>query len=204
MVGKITEGVNTPAKLEEKTLSIGDVNTSLSTNSPLELEVEKREYRQNPCSHYDVVLDNSFSSDFNDQESYQLDYDFPKIEEHNNCVNINLSHLPEQQKYLKVTPSDNDDSIKLETINGKEYFVRLKELEMNEDGEFMMTLSPSSGGSFKNRVTALSGCDNLLLSSDKKLSFDNTDEQAMQLSRKEFTRIDGALANIFNNLIIKV
>ena len=37
-----------------------------------------------------------------------------------------------------------------------------------------------------------------------KLSFDNTDEQATQLSRKEFTRIDGALANIFNNLIIKV
>ena len=203
LTGKITEGINVPAKLEEKTLSIGDVNTSVSANSPLELEVEKRECRQNPCSHYDVVLDDSFSSDFNDQESYQLDYDFPKIEEHNNCVNINLSHLPEQQKYLKVTPSDNDDSIKLETINGKEYFVRLKELEMNEDGEFMMTLSPSSGGSFGNQVTALLGYDNLLLS-DKKLRFDNTDEQATQLSKNGFTRIDGALANIFNNLIIKV
>jgi hypothetical protein len=114
-----------------------------------------------------------------------------------------LSHIPEQQKYLKVIPSDTDDSIKLETINGKEYFVKLKELEMNKDGEFVMTLSSSSGGSFENRVTALSGYDNLLLS-DKKLSFDNTDEQATQLSRKEFTRIDGALANIFNNLIIKV
>jgi hypothetical protein len=204
LVGKITEGYKPPSNLEGKSLSIRDVNTSVSANIPLELEVEKREYRQNPCSHYDVVLDDSFSSDFNDQESYQLDYDFPKIEEHNNCVNINLSHLPEQQKYLKVTPSDNDDSIKLETINGKEYFVRLKELEMNEDGEFVMTLSPSSGGSFKNQVTALSGYDNLLLSSDKKLSFDNTDEQATQLSENGFTRIDGALVNIFNNLIIKV
>ena len=109
-----------------------------------------------------------------------------------------------QQRYLKVIPSDTDDSMKLDTINGKEYFVKLKELEMNENGEFVMTLSPSSGGSFGNQVKALSGDDNLLLSSDKELSFDNTDEQAAQLNKKEFTRIDLALANIFNNLIIEI
>jgi hypothetical protein len=45
-----------------------------------------------------------------------------------------LSHIPEEQRYLKVSPSDNDDSMKLETINGKEYFVKLKELEMNDEG----------------------------------------------------------------------
>ena len=28
--------------------------------------------------------------------------------------------------------------MKLETINGKEYFVKLKELEMNDEGEFVM------------------------------------------------------------------
>ena len=56
---------------------------------------------------------------------------------------------------------------------------------------------------FGNQVKALSGDDNLLLS-DKELSFDNTDEQAAQLNKKEFTRIDGALANIFNNLIIEI
>ncbi len=204
LVGKITEGINVPAMLEENTPSIRDVNTSVSANIPLELGVAERDYRQKPCSRYGLALDDSFSSDFNDKWSHQLDYDFSGIEERSNCLNISLSHIPEQQKYLKVLPSDNDDSMKLETINGKEYFVKLKELEMNDQGELVMTLSPSSGGSFKNRVTALSGYDNLLLSSDKKLSFDNTDEQAMQLSRKEFTRIDGALANIFNNLIIKV
>ena len=53
-----------------------------------------------------------------------------------------MSHIPEEQKYIKVIPSDNDDSIKLETIKGKEYFVKLKELEMNDQGEFVMTLKP--------------------------------------------------------------
>ena len=32
--------------------------------------------------------------------------------------------------------------MKLETINGREYFVKLKELEMNDLGEFIMTLKP--------------------------------------------------------------
>ena len=73
------------------------------------------------------------------QEVY---YNFSEIEERRNCLNISLSHIPEQQKYLKVIPSDNDDSMKLETINGKEYFVKLKELEMNDLGEFVMTLKP--------------------------------------------------------------
>ena len=204
LVGKITEGVNTPATLEDNMLSIRDVDVYSSINVPLELGLEERVCQQRSYPSEDLALDGSFVFDLAiDQGSHQFDYDYPEIEERSNCLNISLSHIPEQQKYLKVIPSDTDDSIKLETINGKEYFVKLKELEMNKDGEFVMTLSSSSGGSFENRVTALSGYDNLLLS-DKKLSFDNTDEQATQLSRKEFTRIDGALANIFNNLIIKV
>ena len=204
LVGKITDGVNTPATLEDNMLSIRDVDVYSSINVPLELGLEERVCQQSPYPSEGLALDNSFVFDLaSDQGGHQFDYDYPEIEERSNCLNISLSHIPEQQKYLKVIPSDTDDSIKLETINGKEYFVKLKELEMNKDGEFVMTLSSSSGGSFENRVTALSGYDNLLLS-DKKLSFDNTDEQATQLSRKEFTRIDGALANIFNNLIIKV
>ncbi|MDP5020436.1 MAG: hypothetical protein NWP91_01720 [Rickettsiaceae bacterium] len=142
LVGKITKGYNPPSNLEGKSLSIRDVNTSLSTNSPLELEAEKREYRQNPCSPHGIALDDSFFSDFNDKGSNHIDYNFSEIEERRNCLNISLSHIPEQQKYLKVIPSDNDDSMKLETINGKEYFVKLKELEKNDQGEFVMTLKP--------------------------------------------------------------
>ena len=135
MVRKITNGVNVPAKLEKNTPSIRDVNTSASTNIPLELGLEERNCRQTPCSRYGIALDDSFFSDFNDKGSHKLDYDFLEIEERSNVLDINLSHIPEQQKYLKVIPSDNDDSMKLETINGKEYFVKLKELEMNDQGE---------------------------------------------------------------------
>jgi DNA-binding Lrp family transcriptional regulator len=204
LVGKITEGVNTPATLEDNMLSIRDVDVYSSINVPLELGLEERVCQQRSYPSEDLALDGSFVFDLAiDQGSHQFDYDYPEMEERSNCLNISLSHIPEQQKYLKVIPSDTDDSIKLETINGKEYFVKLKELEMNKDGDFVMTLSPSSGVSFENRVTALSGYDNLLLS-DKKLSFDNTDEQATQLSRKEFTRTDGALANILTNLQRKI
>lgn len=75
--------------------------------------------------------------------NYQLDYDDLAIQQHN-IRSFDLSHIPEEQKYLKVIPSDEngDDSMKLETINGKEYFVKLKELEMNDLGEFIMTLKP--------------------------------------------------------------
>ena len=142
LVGKITDGVNTPATLEDNMLSIRDVDVYSSINVPLELGLEERDYRQNHCSRYGLELDDSFSSDFNDKGSHQIDDDFSEIEERRNCLNISLSHIPEQQKYLKVIPSDNDDSMKLGTINGKEYFVKLKGIEMNDQGEFVMTLKP--------------------------------------------------------------
>ena len=208
LVGKITKGANIPATIEENVSSPRHVDTFISANRPLELGLKERNYQKSHYRPYVLGSDGSFVSGLvNDKESHRLDYDYPEMEERSNRLNFSLSHIPEQQKYLKVIPSDNNDSMKLETINGKEYFVKLKELEMNDQGEFLMTLSPSSGVSFQNRITALSGDDNLLLSSDKsdkKLSFDNTDDQATQLDRKGFTRIDGALANIFNNLIIKV
>ena len=202
LVGKITKGYHQPSNLEGNPLSIRDVNTSVSADISLEIGVEEREYLQNHYSYDGLALNDAFFSDSKDKGSHRFDYDFPEIEERSNCVNISLSHIPDEQKYLKVLPSDTDDSIKLETINGKEYFVKLKELETNDQGEFVMTLIPSSG-SFENRVTALSEYNNLLLT-DKKLSFDNTDGQVTQLSRKEFTRVDGALANIFTNLQRKI
>ncbi|MCF8494599.1 MAG: hypothetical protein K9G65_04345 [Rickettsiaceae bacterium] len=92
-----------------------------------------------------VSQQNSFlccgSSEAGNNVNYRLDYDDLEIQQRN-IRSFDLSHIPEEQKYLRVTPSDNDDSMKLETINGKEYFVKLKELEMNDLGEFVMTLKP--------------------------------------------------------------
>ena len=122
------------------------------------------------------------------QEVY---YNFSEIEERRNCLNISLSHIPEQQKYLKVIPSYNDDSMKLETINGKEYFVKLKELEMNEEGEFVMTLKPAQSNPFlkknkcikNNRILA----DNLIMNSAVISLHSITEDIKPQ---KDFSKID--------------
>jgi len=181
LTGKITVGVKVANTRDGEIDSDRDVAVYSSTKPSLKLGLEDTGY----------------------EESERFDYGFPEIDGRGKLLNVDLSHIPEEQRYLKVSPSNNDDSMTLETINGKEYFVKLKELEMNEEGEFVMTLRSSSSSAFQNQIIE-SSRGNLLLSSDKKLSFDNTDEQATQLSKNGFTRIDGALANIFNNLIIKV
>jgi hypothetical protein len=201
LVGKITDGVNASATLEENTPSIRDVDVYSSTNLPLELGLEEREYQQSPYPSEDLALDGSFVFDLaSDQGSHQVDYDYPEIEERSNCLNISLSHIPEQQKYLKVIPSDNDDSMKLETINGKEYFVKLKELEMNDQGEFVMTLKTDNCSAFQSQIAA-SSYGNLLLSSSKHLVC--TDRNNQQTTRG-FVKIDTTLSSIFNNLQHKV
>jgi len=209
LVGKITEGINVPAMLEENTPSIRDVNSSVSANSSLELGLEERYYRQSHCSRYGIALDNSFSSDFNDKGSHQLDYDFSGIEERSNCLNISLSHIPEQQKYLKVLPSDNDDSMKLETINGKEYFLKLKELEMNDKGELIMTLKSSDSKVFLestyDSVVLKQNGDSIATNSVTIGEFENKKlliEQE-QLLKQGLIKIDTALSNIFKNLQVK-
>lgn len=209
LVGKITEGINVPAMLEENTPSIRDVNTSVSANSSLELGLEERYYRQSHFSRYGIVLDDSFSSDFNDKGSRQLDYDFSGIEERSNCLNISLLHIPEQQKYLKVLPSDNDDSMKLETINGKEYFVKLKELEINDQGELVMTLKSTDSKVFlestydsvvlkQNGYSIATDSVTIGKFENKKLLIEQE-----QLLKQGLIKIDTALSNIFKNLQVK-
>ena len=197
LVGKITDGVNTPATLEDNMLSIRDVDVYSSINVPLKLGLEERVCQQRSYPSEDLALDGSFSSDFNDTGSHKLDYDCLEIEEGSNTLNINLLHIPDQQKYLKVIPSDNDDSMKLETINGKEYFVKLKELEMNDNGEFVMTLK-----SMENNLFLGQNSDNSVI---KNLAINDLENQhgmlkQEQLLQQSFVKIDTVLSSVFKNL----
>ena len=111
-------------------------------------------------------------------------------------LNVDLSHIPEEQRYLRVVASDNDDSMKLETINGKEYFVKLKELEMNEEGEFVMTFRSVQKTAFLE-----CGTEELLT---RKISTSHVNcaellPQEHQI-QKGFIKIDNALSSIFNNI----
>ena len=206
LVGKITEGINVPATLEENTPRIRGVNTSVSANISLELGLEERDYRQNPYSRYGIALDDSFTSDFNDKRSNNIDYSFSEIEERSNCLNISLLHIPEQQKYLKVLPSDNDDSMKLKTINGKEYFVKLKELEMNDQGEFVMTLKPIEDRCFiglsQNIHDSSFPVKKKLqeLTSQLDLKLNSNSDMQTEILCNEATKIDSVIENILKNI----
>ena len=93
--------------------------------------------------------------------------------------------------------------MKLETINGKEYFVKLKELEMNDQGELVMTLKTDNGSAFQSQIAA-SSYGNLLLSSSNHLVCADKSNQQTQQSTREFVKIDTALSSIFKNLQHKV
>jgi hypothetical protein len=142
--------------------------------------------------------------------NYHLDYDDFKIQQRN-IRSFDLSYIPEEQKYLKVIPSDEngDDSIKLETINGKEYFVKLKELELNEFGEFVMTLKPSTNrrfiGSPKNiEANYLSVKKKLQdIESQVELNLNDIDNLQTMIVSNCAVKIDSIIGNIFKNIRIQ-
>ena len=84
----------------------------------------------------------------------------------------------------------------LETINGKEYFVKLKELEMNEEGECVMTFRSAQNTAFLER-----GTEELLT---RKISTSHVNCAELLLQepqiQKGFIKIDNALSSIFNNI----
>jgi hypothetical protein len=132
-------------------LSINFLNNEMITNENYRLSqgIEKHNSYELQGADHETTLEKksytyygnnkSENNETDKQADYLIDYGDLEIDRCNRR-SFDLLHIPEQQKYLKVIPSDNDDSMKLETINGKEYFVKLKELEMNDQGEFVMTL----------------------------------------------------------------
>jgi len=141
LTGKITGGVKVDNLREWEVSRDSEVAVYSSTKTSLGIRLEDNGYEERFNRSEYPTFDCSFAaSSFGHKGSERVDYEFPEIEGRDKLLNVDLSHIHEDQRYLKVTPSDNDSSVKLETINGKEYFVKLKELEMNERGEFVMTL----------------------------------------------------------------
>ena len=122
---------------------------------------------------------------------------------------FDLSHIPDEQKYLKVIPSDKDDSMKLKTRGGNEYFVKLKELEMNNKGECVITLEPIAKKLFYiNNQRSISNnysLNNIDCSTIK--DFSECDENLTNLEQKSsnrgFVQINTALSDILTNLKCK-
>ena len=154
LTGKITGGVKVDNLREWKVSRDSEVDVYSSIKASLGLGLEdtwhEERFNRPECPTFDCSF---AASSCVTEGSERVDYGFPEIDGRGRLLNVDLSHIPEEQRYLKVTPSDNDDSMTLETINGKEYFVKLKELEMNEEGEFVMTLRPAQNTAFLERGT---------------------------------------------------
>ena len=60
----------------------------------------------------------------------------------NNYANqiLDLSGIPEKQKYLKVNCLEKNNEMIIKTVNDTEYLFKLKAMEVNEEGETVMTL----------------------------------------------------------------
>jgi len=142
---KIIEESKVSCKNNELVSIVNTQKLIENKNDQLESEAKSYNYQQNSS----LLDDQGQKINITD---YCISDDYLETENHGHYQKINLSHIPDQQKYLKVTPSDikGDDSIKLETTAGREYFVKLKELEMNDDGELVMTLKPAKANIFLN------------------------------------------------------
>jgi len=197
LTGKITGGVKVDNLREWEVSRDSEIAVYSSTKTSLGIRLEDNGYEERFNRSEYPTFDCSFSaSSFGHEESERFDYGFSEIEGRDKLLNVDLSHIPEEQKYLKVTPSDNDDSTTLETINGKEYFVKLKELEMNEEGEFVMTFRSAQNTAFLER-----GTEELLT---RKISTSHVNCAELLLQepqiQKGFIKIDNALSSILNNI----
>ena len=197
LTGKITGGVKVDNLREWKVSRDSEVDVYSSIKASLGLGLEdtwhEERFNRPECPTFDCSF---AASSCVTEGSERVDYGFPEIDGRGKLLNVDLSHIPEEQRYLKVSPSDNDDSMTLETINGKEYFVKLKELEMNEEGEFVMTLRPAQNTAFLER-----GTEELLT---RKISTSHVNCAELLLQepqiQKGFIKIDNALSSIFNNI----
>jgi hypothetical protein len=117
-------------------------------------------------------------------------------------LSVDLSHIPDEQKSLKVTSSSNDNSMKLETINLQEYFVKLKELRLNDQGDLVMTLKPLRHNLFLEKSREIEH-NNM---STNNLTMDTNDISLGSIIedtklQKDFVKIDGVISGFFNNLL---
>ena len=124
----------------------------ITANEPFSRQFKKSGYFSANISNNEKPASEDYQLESNNCQSDQVnslgidnsnpEYSF-ETEKPNN-YNIDLSNLTENQKYLRISGNNQDDVMSIITTNSKEYFTKLKMLEINEQGELIMTLKPST------------------------------------------------------------
>ena len=131
--------------------------------------------------------------------------------ESNIIYSVDLSNLSDNQKHIALHGTDTE-IMEITTAGNRQYFGRLKTMEVNDSGELVMTLVPEIGKEFiesENRMLLTSGIMELGTDFGKnRLTYDlddvtgscKNDIWQVQEKSRRFTGIDKALARILNNL----
>jgi len=87
---------------------------------------------------------------------------------------FDLSNISEKQKYLRMTAAENGNEMIIKTLNDTEYFYKLKSMELNDEGDTIMTLKHVKLGLFieeaSNDIFAKTVENNDTYSLDDKLN----------------------------------
>ena len=121
-----------------------------------------------------------------------------------NLCDIDLSHISDEQRFLKLQGSDTD-IMEIATLNHKQYFGKLKTIEVNDCGDLVMTLKPIKDKEFlgySTRLPHVSQTESVLNNAENlsitDVGYIDPVEQDQQF-RQGFAKIDKALSGILKH-----
>jgi DNA-binding MarR family transcriptional regulator len=195
-----------------------DLEGKIKSSAISEFDYNKKSDKE-LCKHQDQLLYSSKDIVYKDMLS-KSDYCNNAFEtelvedatgESNIIHSVDLSNLSDSQKHIALQGTDTE-IMEITTAGNRQYFGRLKTMEVNDSGELVMTLVPGIGKEFiesDNRMLLTGGITGLGTDFDKnRLTHDSSDVtgsckndiEQMQEKLRRFTGIDKALARILNNL----
>ena len=193
--------------------------STLDIKNTEDLQEFNKEYHQdyqvnNQSLDYlkDFECKNTFLNPSRYNDSFETE--LPKSESMSNNVScsVDLSRLPDSQKHLALRGSDTE-IMEITTADNKQYFGKLKAMEVDEKGELIMTFIPNSQKEFiKNKeIFSLSvgnTTSNLRIKEDQLTHYKyNTTESCRndieftQGMTQGFKSLNEAVSGIFNKLL---
>ena len=195
-----------------------DLEGKIKSSAISEFDYNKK-YDEELCKPQDQLLYSSKDVVYNDMLSksdycnhaFETELAEDDTRESNIIYSVDLSNLADSQKHIALQGSDTE-IMEITTAGNRQYFGRLKTMEVNDSGDLVMTLVPGIGKEFiesENRMLLTGGITGLGTDFDKnRLTHDSSnvtgscknDIEQMQEKSRRFTGIDKALAGILNNL----
>lgn len=204
---------------QEYNISGSNQTSTLDIKNTEDLQEFNKEYHQdyqvnNQSLDYlkDFECKNTFLNPSRYNDSFETE--LPKSESMSNNVScsVDLSRLPDSQKHVALRGSDTE-IMEITTADNKQYFGKLKAMEVDEKGELIMTFIPNSQKEFiKNKeifsLSAGNTTSNLCIKKDQLTHYQykttescRNDIEFTQGMTQGFKSLNEAVSGIFNKLL---